>query len=245
MMKIEIKNHLLFIDDKQVPFYDTPNKSGKTMVPSYIICHFTADNNPLSTIGWFMDKAAVASAHLLIDRAGKVYQFGKFNMVLWHAGKSEWLGTEGMNSRSVGIEMTNLGRTKQVPGSILATHKNESTPSYWQQYTPEQTDVCAAVSKVIYDTYKMRDILGHDDIAPNRKQDPGPAFPWDKIYLTVGIIQKTNTDGVNLRPSPGTLGTPLTSLPKGSNVVVRGHDEGWTNVNWNGKYGWILNKYLV
>lgn len=245
MKKFTVSNGLLYQDGVQVRFVATPNKRG-TMVPEYLIEHYTADSAPSSTINWFQNPKAQASAHLLIDREGKVVQFGKFTDVLWHAGVSTWKGIVGMNSHSIGIELTNLGRSGTAhPGFVKLTHKNESQPAYWQEYTEEQIKVCKAVSDCLVETYKLKDILGHEDISPNRKSDPGPAFPWDIIKPE----QKEDnlfvtTSDLNLRSGAATTFDIALTIKKGEVVTEKVRVGAWSNVTYNGICGWVSNQYL-
>lgn len=100
------------------------------------------------------------SAHLLIDRLGQLTQFVSFDKRAWHAGKSNYLGQEKCNDFSIGIE---LEGTDTIP------------------YTDEQYKVLAIVTNTILSRYPMineQDIVGHADIAPGRKTDPGSVFDW-------------------------------------------------------------------
>lgn len=100
------------------------------------------------------------SSHLLIDREGKITQFVSFDDRAWHAGKSVFRGVENCNDYSIGIE---LEGTDDLP------------------YTLEQYDSLAKVTRQLlinYPTLTADRISGHDQIAPGRKTDPGPAFDW-------------------------------------------------------------------
>lgn len=245
-MVLEIKHGLLFKDGIQVPFIPTPNKRGN-MKPSYGVIHFTADNNPQSTINWFKDSKAKASAHLLIDRLGNIYQFGLFTEILWHAGTSQWKAANiiGMNSHSIGIELTNLGRTVQRPDSVLLKHKNEDKAVYWQSYTDIQMEVLKSVCDVLTKEYKLIEFLGHDDIAPGRKSDPGPAFDWS-LLKDVEVLPtfKTNTS-LNLRSGPGTNYKVILTLKEGAVVKELSRSNGWSEIEVNNKKGFVSNKYLI
>jgi len=152
---IEIRNHILFIDGKQVDFRQSPNVGG-VITPKYLIMHYTAAKTASSAISWMLSKAAEVSAHLHIGRDGSVVQLVKFNVKAWHAGASSWEGLTGLNSYSIGIEL-----------------QNDST----QDYTPIQLEVSGNIAKALVNKYALKDILGHSDIAPGRKVDPGPKFP--------------------------------------------------------------------
>lgn len=103
------------------------------------------------------------SAHLLIDRAGAITQFVGFDQRAWHAGKSRFEERENCNDFSIGIE---LEGTDLLP------------------YTGAQYTVLAAVTRLLMQRYpalEPRRIVGHSDIAPGRKTDPGPAFDWARL----------------------------------------------------------------
>jgi AmpD protein len=105
------------------------------------------------------------SSHLLIDREGNITQFVPFNKRAWHAGVSEFQGRQRCNDFSIGIE---LEGADHIPFSDI------------------QYSVLAAVTQQILSQYPLisRDkIVGHSDIAPGRKTDPGEAFDWDRYRL--------------------------------------------------------------
>jgi AmpD protein len=100
------------------------------------------------------------SSHLLIDRLGKIIQFVPFDKRAWHAGVSEFEGRESCNDFSIGIE---LEGADTIP------------------FTPPQYQSLTAVTKLLishYPALSTERIVGHSDIAPGRKTDPGPAFDW-------------------------------------------------------------------
>ncbi|RYF99547.1 MAG: N-acetylmuramoyl-L-alanine amidase, partial [Chitinophagaceae bacterium] len=189
---MKVVNHLLFDNsNKQVDFKPTPNKGG-TYTPQYLVMHYTASTSEKGSINWFLNKEAQASAHLLIDTDGSITQFAPFNIVTWHAGISEWNGLSGLNKFSIGIELVNAGRLvqsgtswisplekKPIPDSevIIATHRNETSSNSWHMYSEQQLLVAAEIAALLVKTYALKDVVGHDEIAPHRKSDPGPAFP--------------------------------------------------------------------
>lgn len=246
-MNVQIKNHLLYIDGKQVPYYDTPHKGG-IITPKYGIIHYTADGSIGQATSWFMNKDAKVSAHLVNGRNGEVHQFAPFNMKCWHAGESSWHGLVGLNSHSIGIELTNMGRSS-VPkeGYISATHKNESKPAYWQPYTCKQIEVTTAIVSALRVTYGLVDVIGHDDIAPQRKTDPGPAFDMVKLREQAGFtsnVKYTTTADLNVRSKAGTGNPIVTVLPKGTQVEYLGSENDWYKIKSNGITGWVSSKYL-
>jgi N-acetylmuramoyl-L-alanine amidase len=90
----------------------------------------------------------------------------------WHAGTSYWQGTTELNAASIGIENVNLGPVDTPQGRA------------WQPYPPAQVDALIRLAKDIVTRYNLPPtrVVGHSDIAPQRKIDPGPAFPWKQLY---------------------------------------------------------------
>jgi N-acetylmuramoyl-L-alanine amidase len=271
---MQIKNHLLYQDDgKQVSYKATPNKGGK-YTPQYLVIHYTAATTAASCISWFGNLAAQASAHLLIDRDGRITQFAPFNVVTWHAGRSSWKGLNGLNHYSIGIELVNGGRLMQgsnkcicpvdqreVPNSevILATHKNETTIAAWQEYTEKQIEACLQMAALLVKAYKLKDVLGHDDISPLRKSDPGPAFPMGS-FRSKAMGRKDDTMDeyitstvLNIRSGAGTSFPLLAApLPAGTPVVVLKSQGNWSFVDVQETVndimdleGWVSSKFLI
>src|SRR5918993_2562651 len=221
-----------------------------------------------------MNKDAKASAHLVIDRDGTITQFAPFTTVTWHAGVSEWNGLVGLNRFSVGIELVNGGRgirsannwicavdkkIVQDTDVIVACHKNESSDCGWQVYSNFQMEVATEVSALLVKTYGLKDVLGHEDIAPHRKSDPGPAFPMGSFRSKV-MGRKDNapqvfltTTAVNIRSGAGTQFAPLSEeLPKNVAVTVLKREGNWSFVQvlekvhgLNDLEGWVFSKFLV
>jgi|SRR5690606_9505059 len=152
---MEVKDHILFDGCKPVAYRPTPNIGG-TLNPGYIVMHYDAASNATSAIHWMMNKESKVSAHLHISREGVVTQLAPFNRVCWHAGKSSWKGLTGMNSYSIGIELQNNGK---------------------EAYTAIQLEVAKSVCLTLAKTYPIKEVVGHSDIAPGRKVDPGAHFP--------------------------------------------------------------------
>ena len=101
------------------------------------------------------------SSHFFIRRNGETIQFAPCGLRAWHAGASNWQGCERCNDFSIGIELEG---------------------SDTEAFTDAQYDQLAALTKSLKATYPIKDIVGHSDIAPGRKTDPGPYFDWAR-YL--------------------------------------------------------------
>jgi AmpD protein len=108
------------------------------------------------------------SSHLLVRRNGEVVQFVPFGMRAWHAGESNWQGRPACNDFSIGIEME-------------GTDDGAYEPAQYQALAALISALCEA-----YPTLARERVVGHSDIAPNRKSDPGPAFAWPLLKQLLG-----------------------------------------------------------
>lgn len=129
------------------------------------ICDFFGNCLDVAAHPYFREIAQLqVSAHLLIDRQGEVTQFVSFEDRAWHAGQSCFAGAENCNDFSIGIELEGADESPYTDAQYQTLHH---VTRLLQQHYPAIT--------------KQR-IVGHSDIAPGRKTDPGPAFDWDR-YL--------------------------------------------------------------
>lgn len=253
----------------------SPNCAGTLKDPPLLVMHFTASGggDPSGDINWFLGKQAKAAAHIVVGRDGTVKQVVPFNVKAWHAGVSIWRGRRNCNDYSIGIEVDNWGRlvkagdgtmrsytgTPVAPASAaFLTHKNEKSPSYWELYTQPQLDALAEVTRAILEAYpSIKEIVGHDDIAPGRKVDPGPAFPMSRfVSLVAG---RANSDEhertvtvtrLNARGGAGTQFEVLGQFAQGTKLTVLYDSPGpWAQVKGtliNGEIvtGWVADQYL-
>lgn len=269
---MKIKNHRLYNDDNNaLPFKQSPNMGG-TLQHKFLVMHFTAGRNAAESVNWLTNKSAKASAHVVIGRDGGITQLIPFDRVAWHAGASSWEAYEGLNSYSIGIELDNAGRLSQHgerwqawfgddydnADVIQATHKNESTPCGWQVYTPLQIEAALTVGGLLMSTYKLQEVLGHDDIAPHRKCDPGPAFPMASFRSRLQgrgddlLPRFRTTTDLNIRSGPGT-GYPClpdSPLPTGTSVQALITEGTWWKVDVletgsrHDLDGWVHSRFL-
>jgi N-acetylmuramoyl-L-alanine amidase len=200
-MAFAIKNHILYKDGKPVPQKPTPNKGG-VIKPTLLVIHYTAGFTASSAVATLINPKVAASAHLVIDRDGSITQLAPFNVKTWHAGESSWKGRRLCNGFSIGFELVNCGPVLEradkkliaevAPSKIMppadcirAQHKNGEKTPFWQIYPQAQIDAAAEIGALVCAAYGIRDIAGHDDIAPKRKRDPGPAFPMSVYQMRV------------------------------------------------------------
>lgn len=270
---MKIVRHRLHTDSGEpVPFVRTPNASGE-LDPKYLVVHFTAGRSAAESVNWLTNPAAKASAHLVIGRDGQITQLVPFNRVAWHAGPSRWEGISGLNRHSIGIELDNAGRLRRqgqqwcawfgtpYPDDevIEAVHKHESASCGWHAYTPEQLDATLNAALCISQKYKLHDVVGHDDIAPGRKCDPGPAFPLANFRSRLRgrsedqpILFETTT-ALNIRAGAGTQHEPfdVSPLPPRTPLEVLRAEGTWRFVNVvegiggvHDIQGWVHGGYL-
>ena len=275
-MKI-VKHRLVKDNGTPYPFVSTPNVGGK-VEPRYLVMHYTAGRNAKESIDFLATRAAKASAHVVIARDGAITQMVPFDRVAWHAGTSKWEGITGLNSHSLGIELDNAGMMKRGPnGKWLAwigatypesevaeaIHKNEKAEGIvrgWHEYTPKQLEAALELAALLVSTYGIRGVVGHDDIAPGRKQDPGPAFPMESFRAKV-MGRKDDrpeillvAEPLNIRRGPGSdqpllAGSPL---PTGTRVEVLESDGSWRRVDVLESIGgvmdlqgWVHSRFLM
>ena len=184
-MAFTISNHHLFPAD----FIESPNQGSLFLnPPDAIILHFTAGTYA-GTVNHFSQTKNKVSAHLIIGRNGQVMQMVEFNRIAWHAGKSIWQGRSNLNQYSIGIEFENWGTLTRRAGRWI-TWTRLPIPEQevetkrgigWHRYAPEQLQIGKEIMQVLIDNYPIQFVLGHSDIAPGRKADPGPLMDMEKI----------------------------------------------------------------
>ena len=133
----------------------------------YIVLHYTGTNTPAEWVKAVCDPATELSAHYLIEENGRITQFVDEANRAWHAGKSFWRGITDMNSASIGIELANPGHDRG-----------------YKFFPAAQIEALKALLRDIVERHKLeatRCLLGHSDIAPTRKIDPGELFPWQEL----------------------------------------------------------------
>jgi N-acetylmuramoyl-L-alanine amidase len=150
-----------------------------------------------------------ASCHVTIDSTGRVIQMVPFNRRANHAGPSTYDGLSDVGAFSLGIEISNPGPLIKQPdgslrtsygkrwdgGAVEAFHKGGLAPknwTHWAEYSQVELDLCAHICALWKREYGIVDVVGHDEIAPGRKFDPGPAFPMDWLRETIFPGHKTD-----------------------------------------------------
>ena len=142
--------------------YKSKNFDKRKKKISFIIIHYTETKNLNEAINLLTSKTRRVSCHYIIDLDGSIYNLVDVDQRAWHAGESKWKRSEDINSRSIGIEIVN-------PGEIS-----------YKKYKKKQISSLVKLLIKLKKKFKIANnkILGHSDIAPLRKIDPGKHFPW-------------------------------------------------------------------
>lgn len=145
-------------------WHPSPNFGGRRagLTPSLIVVHYTAMASAEVALNRLCDPAFEVSAHYLIGRDGSLWHMVEESQRAWHAGAGRWQGQDDINSRSIGIELDNSG-----------THPFSET----------QMQMLEHLLKGIMARWPIppEGVIGHSDMAPDRKQDPGPHFDWARL----------------------------------------------------------------
>ncbi len=137
-----------------------PRKGGQAV--SLIVLHYTAMESVDAALERLCDPEAEVSAHYLIDKEGTLYRLVEEEYRAWHAGEGSWAGHDDINSRSIGIELDNDGESA---------------------FSEPLMSTLEALLEELMDRYDLpaKAIIGHSDMSPGRKSDPGPYFDWARL----------------------------------------------------------------
>lgn len=145
-----------------------------------LILHYTGMNSSEESLTRMCDRTSEVSAHYLIDEDGTITQLVDEEKRAWHAGVSFWAGETDINSQSVGIELQN-------PGHDWG----------YRDFPDEQIFSLVELASDILIRHQIpaKNVLGHSDVAPDRKQDPGELFPWQRLATkNIGYWPTTDLD---------------------------------------------------
>ena len=156
--------------------YKSKNYDLRKKKISFIIIHYTETETLEEAIKILTANKGKVSCHFVIDRNGDIYKLVNIKYRAWHAGVSKWKRSNDINSRSIGIELVNSGEKCN------------------EEFSKVQID--NLIKLIIHLKKKFNintnNILGHSDIAPSRKIDPGIYFPWKKLFkFSIGNWSKT------------------------------------------------------
>ena len=263
---------------------------GDIAPPKFIVMHYTAGGSASGSRDYMLlspqekgrrlgrDKNVYGSAHLVIGRDGECWQIVPFNRKARHAGDSRWKGIRYLNAHSVGIEIANYGWLDKLGSGdygrsdtpvfaasdvVVGAMPGSSEIKGWECYPEAQLDRLEKVTAALLDHYpSIQEIVGHQEISPGRKFDPGPAFPMQRFRnLTSSRGDPEEGDGpnelpefrvttrLNVRGGPGTDYERLEGGPLASGTRVREieRDGNWSRVQVEDgplPEGWVYNSYI-
>ena len=147
----------------------SPNRSRNSRARNdikFVIIHYTGMQSEIESIKRLKNPKTKVSCHYVISRKGQVTQMVRDKFIAWHAGKSMWKKFINLNNHSIGIELVNKGHEFGYQNFSKKQIKN-------------LIKLCVYLKKKY--SIKKENFLGHSDIAPLRKSDPGEKFPWEKL----------------------------------------------------------------
>lgn len=144
----------------------SPNFDERALPVSMLVLHYTGMQDGASAIGWLTNPESKVSSHYVVSEDGQVLRLVAEDKRAWHAGRSWWRGVSDVNSASIGIEIVN--------------------PGHEWGYHPFAEDQMAALLPLVAEIMARYDIapanvVGHSDVAPARKVDPGELFDWERL----------------------------------------------------------------
>ena len=163
----------------------SPNFSSNTRITKnikFLIFHYTGMTSEKKAINRLTNEKSKVSSHYFIKRNGELILMVPDLHIAWHAGKSVWKKYKSLNKFSIGIELSNKGHGKG-----------------YQKFSKKQILSLIRISKLIIKKYKIKkfNILGHSDVAYNRKKDPGEKFPWQFLAKKkIGIWHNLNNNNL-------------------------------------------------
>lgn len=160
----------------------SPNFGPRKAPPSMIVLHYTGMRTGEAALARLRDPAAEVSAHYLVEEDGRVFRLVDEARRAWHAGRSFWRGETDINSASIGVEIVN-------PGHEFG----------YRAFPDAQIEAVIALLADVRNRWIIEDrmIVGHSDVAPDRKADPGELFPWHRL------AEAGHGLWVEPRPAPG------------------------------------------
>jgi len=262
---------------------------GEIEPPRYVVMHYTAGGSAESSRDYMMlspqekarrlgrSKPVYGSAHLVIGRQGECWQIVPFNRKARHAGTSRWNGLSSLNQYSIGIEIANYGWLDRMGNG---DYRRATTPVFaaedvvvgpmpgstevkgWECYPEAQLQRLEEITAALLDHYpSIEEVVGHQEISPGRKFDPGPAFPMQRyrnLYLSRADEEEEGEPALpafivstrlNIRGGPGTAYDKLEGGPleQGTRVLEQERQGEWSRVSVASgpvSGGWLYNPYL-
>ncbi|RLQ88192.1 N-acetylmuramoyl-L-alanine amidase [Notoacmeibacter ruber] len=165
--------------------------------PDILLLHYTGMATGDEAERWLCRPDSEVSCHYIVHEDGRIVQMVPEAMRAWHAGASCWEGEADVNSRSIGIEIVNGGHPANLP-----------------PYPDRQIDAVIALAQDIVERHAIKPsrVLGHSDVAPGRKIDPGEHFPWERLAESgIGLYEPEGPRGEILLRS-GMRGQPVEAM---------------------------------
>ncbi|MEO1787887.1 MAG: N-acetylmuramoyl-L-alanine amidase [Pseudomonadota bacterium] len=192
----------------RMAFQPSPNFNARRHPVDMLVLHYTGMESAEAAIARLKDPAADVSAHYVVREDGVVVQMVSEADRAWHAGVSAWQGDDDLNSRSIGIEIVNGGHDVPLGDGSL--------PPFPTVQIAAVVSLCGAI--LVRHPIPMTRIVGHSDIAPARKRDPGEHFPWAILAdAGIGIWPPAKASGggqtlIGRGLNRGDQGTPVETL---------------------------------
>lgn len=165
----------------------SPNhEERRAEVIDMLVIHYTGMQSAQAALDRLRDPAAKVSAHYLIDEDGGIHALVHEARRAWHAGLASWRGHADVNSRSIGIELVN-------PGHEFG----------YRPFPDAQIDALIGLAQIILARHPIpaRNVVGHSDVAPTRKTDPGELFPWERLKsYGIGLWPFTGEEKLDCLP---------------------------------------------
>jgi len=170
------------INSNYSPNFDSKKRSLDKI--NFIIFHYTGMKNEKKAIDKLLDIKSKVSCHYFIKNNGEILRMVPDSYTAWHAGVSSWKKFKSLNKNSIGIEISNPGHEFK-----------------YKKFSKEQVYSVIKLTKYIIKKYKInpKSILGHSDIAPDRKKDPGEKFPWEFLSKKkIGIWHELKSNEIKI-----------------------------------------------
>lgn len=204
-MSAHIRDHWLHWDDPEIELVRKRERSSGIIEPTVIVIHYGVTLSQRELVA--AQRASGYWAHLSIDGDGpsgkphEIHQSMPFNERGSHAGRSMYNGRSSVNGFSIGIEIANPGPVFPQPDGTAKdvygrTYRGVVEPhdppdgfprnwKHWAHYTDRELDILVEACRALRAEYPIVDVVGHSEISPGRKFDPGPAFPLDWLRKKV------------------------------------------------------------
>ena len=181
-------------------FVSSPNHGDRAggRAPDMILLHYTGMSTADEALKRLCDPASDVSSHYLVFEDGEIAQLVPEDRRAWHAGAGSWAGEGDINSCSIGIEIVNPGHDGGLP-----------------PFPDRQIEAVIALCRAVIDHWGIvpERVLGHSDIAPARKQDPGERFPWRRLSEAgIGHWVEPALSSAHVRLGPGDTGDDVAAL---------------------------------